>query len=64
MRKFVWLPEDLQPMVACETCKHKHDGPTCEAFPQGIPEDILAGRNQHRDRYPGDGGTIWEARGA
>lgn len=29
---------------------------TCEAFPQGIPDEIFLGQNNHRSPYKGDNG--------
>ena len=59
--KFLWQPGQLQPTVPCDTCAHKEPGmATCVAFPTGIPDDILAGRHQHREPYPGDHGVQYE----
>jgi hypothetical protein len=33
---------------------------TCEAFPGGIPEEILRGENDHYDYVPGDGGIVYQ----
>ena len=52
--KFVSTPPYTPP---CWICVHKHaSGPTCAAFPRGIPHEIETGRNQHLDPYPGDWG--------
>ena len=32
----------------------------CEAFPTGIPEEILSGKNEHLEPYPGDDGLTYE----
>ena len=48
----------------CAECKHFHVGDTsantCDAFPDGIPDDIFLCRIEHRQPYPGDGGTVYE----
>jgi hypothetical protein len=31
----------------CNDCRWNFNDGTCRAFPQGIPEEILAGRNNH-----------------
>jgi hypothetical protein len=47
--------------VQCATCKHLLVGTdTCQAFPERIPSDIVFGRHDHRDPYPGDGGIRYE----
>ena len=32
----------------------------CTAFPDGIPAEIVTGRNMHTEPYPGDGGIQYE----
>lgn len=45
--------------VICDLCGHilirRH---SCEAFPQGIPEEILNRRNNHSKPLPGQGNDI------
>jgi hypothetical protein len=40
--------------VACASCKHYRGGRKCAAFPDGIPQPILDGKNDHRQPYDGD----------
>lgn len=60
-------------MILCNSCFHLHrarlsEGFFCSAFPtiqapgaaNGIPEAILSGRHDHRNRYPGYGGLRYE----
>jgi hypothetical protein len=46
----------------CVGCRHYPPGvpATCTAFPEGIAEAILKNEHDHRQRYPGDGGVLFE----
>lgn len=49
----------------CLQCKHFDDkanksGFYCKAFPEGIPEEILDGRHDHRKQFKGDRGILFE----
>ena len=46
----------------CMWCKHYHraSGARCDAFPDGIPDEILLHRNPHAMPFPGDHGIQFE----
>lgn len=45
----------------CNKCIHVHDdGMTCDAFPDGIPGEILSGEFNHIEPYDGDNGIRFE----
>jgi hypothetical protein len=45
----------------CPVCKHYLNLFECEAFPEGIPDEILSGEVDHTEPYPGDNGIRFEA---
>lgn len=40
----------------CFYCTHLNRNEKCNAFPKGIPEEILNNNFIHREEYPNDGG--------
>lgn len=55
----------------CAYCKHSFPAiligykfhNTCAAFPDGIPDEIWRGDNDHTKPYPGDNGIRFERKG-
>jgi len=52
-------------IILCGDCQHVHplgkDGILrCKAFPDGIPGEILDGKHDHKNAYPGDNGIRFE----
>ena len=48
-----------QGSIICDFCKHcliRHYN--CEAFPEGIPEEILEGKNRHSEPLPNQRNNI------
>ncbi len=44
----------------CAMCGHRTTGLTCAAYPEGIPEPIFRGREDHTIAYFGDHGIQFE----
>lgn len=44
----------------CLTCKFYTGLQECEAFPEGIPQEIFDGTIDHREPYENDHGIQWE----
>ena len=44
----------------CQSCEHFRGGGRCDAFPAGIPDEILTGDNDHSGPVDGDGGIRYE----
>ena len=53
-------PRPLQNPPPCFDCKHYLEELKCKAFPAGIPEEILDGKNDHKKPYHGDNGILFE----
>ena len=61
--RFVWREGEVVVFDSqCDICSHRREGDTCEAFPGGIPAEILSNEHDHREPYPGDGGYRYELR--
>jgi len=46
--------DQVPPM--CTVCDRQLQGFNCEAFPDGIPDDIFEAKTDHRSPVPGDRG--------
>ena len=46
--------------IYCDYCKHRLSRTTCEAFPEGIPERFLEGKEIHNKPTGGDNGIQFE----
>jgi len=52
----------------CSHCKHydvenskpESNGNVCKAFPEGIPDEIWLGKNDHTKPYEGDHGILFD----
>ena len=45
----------------CPKCRHFAGGKFCEAFPDGIPYEVMSGRNRHDKPIDSDNGIKFEA---
>ncbi|MBN2734736.1 MAG: hypothetical protein JXQ82_07770 [Methanomicrobiaceae archaeon] len=64
--------KERSPYSRCGVCKHfkgwkektgwANGIEVCDAFPDGIPDDIWEGKNNHDESYPGDNGITFESK--
>ena len=55
-----FLEDVMENPPQCFSCKHNWDGKYgCDAFPDGKPDDILAGIADHSQPFRGDGGMLY-----
>lgn len=60
--RWAWGDDDYA-LSQCVTCLYKFvTGAACAAFPDGIPDAILANVHDHREPYPGDRGIRYKER--
>ena len=45
--------------VMCNSCVHNRGAGKCDAFPNGIPRELIL-RNEHDTPYPGDSGIRYK----
>jgi hypothetical protein len=62
MSSFVGTPEEII-FPICNKCDRYFADGTCSAFPDGIPDEIMNGFNNHSAPYPGDRGFQFVAKG-
>lgn len=62
--KFEWGfdKDDKLWLSQCSWCRRYDDGPSCVAFPAGIPADILANKVSHFKPIEGDRGLVFKPR--
>ena len=62
----ICVPHNLIALNSCIKCKHfqykNKEANACDAFPNGIPNDIFLGKNNHHEPYRGDNGIQFESR--
>lgn len=50
----------VYPVSMCLVCKYYRKAQRCEAFPLRIPQAILIGKYDHRNRHDGDHGIKFQ----
>jgi len=61
LSKFQWPVGGLE-LSSCAYCVYKNKDITCDAFPDGIPDEILDMEDDHLEPFEGDNGIQFEPR--
>ncbi len=48
--------------IQCIICCHYTHALTCDAYPEGIPDEIISGQIDHKKPYKGDNGIQFEGK--
>ena len=54
-----WYDDPVGQRIMCDYCKHYRLFAKCDAFPDGIPSELLH-REEHDTPFPGDNGIRYE----
>ncbi|MEE0060404.1 MAG: hypothetical protein UE295_06230 [Acutalibacteraceae bacterium] len=49
--------------IMCNNCVHRKKGMVCDAFPNGIPRELML-RGEHDTPFPGDNGIRYKPKEA
>lgn len=56
-KRMAWSKDQPFKVSQCLRCTRAHNtGPTCDAFPEAIPDVILLNEFDHHHPFPGDNG--------
>ncbi len=62
----IMIPHKLIALNSCISCVYfnyeDRTSNSCKAFPKGIPNEIFLGKNDHKDKFAGDGGIVYKKR--
>tara|TARA_R110002012_G_scaffold295620_1_gene492296 strand:+ start:492 stop:680 length:189 start_codon:yes stop_codon:yes gene_type:complete len=47
--------------IQCNICVHHNGDWTCDAFPNGIPDEISDGKHDHSNKFKGDKGVRFQS---
>lgn len=54
------MPNEHSPVPICFMCTHYRENYHCDAFPDGIPFDVIASNIDHRNEIEGDNGIHFQ----
>lgn len=57
--RFGWQKDEVM-VSQCWKCEHWRRLGTCDAFPAGVPDEILTNIHDHRNSHPNDHGVRFD----